>query len=75
LDEIVQLCTEPRFRGKMVVILAGYDHQINELMAVNPGLKSRFRYGELHCNIVVIHISDVYVAKNCIMNQYCCNAC
>jgi hypothetical protein len=26
----------------MVVILAGYEAQIEELMAVNPGLKSRF---------------------------------
>jgi hypothetical protein len=37
IDEIVQLLTEPRFMGKMVVILAGYEHQIERLMAVNPG--------------------------------------
>lgn len=37
LDEIVQLLTEPRVAGKMVVILAGYDQQIEELMAANPG--------------------------------------
>ncbi|KXZ51992.1 hypothetical protein GPECTOR_10g1014 [Gonium pectorale] len=42
LDEIVQLLTEPAFMGKMVVILAGYEHQIEDLMSVNPGLKSRF---------------------------------
>ncbi|KAG2495742.1 hypothetical protein HYH03_006339 [Edaphochlamys debaryana] len=42
LDEIVQLLTEPAFKDKMVVILAGYDNEIEELMAVNPGLKSRF---------------------------------
>jgi hypothetical protein len=42
LDEIVQMLTEPKFQGKMVVVLAGYEAQIEELMVVNPGLKSRF---------------------------------
>lgn len=42
VDEIVQLLTETRFAGKMVVILAGYDAQVEGLMATNPGLKSRF---------------------------------
>eukprot|EP00198_Chlamydomonas_reinhardtii_P002822 XP_001692158.1 predicted protein [Chlamydomonas reinhardtii] len=42
LDEMVQLLTEPAYMGKMVVILAGYDNEIEELMSVNPGLKSRF---------------------------------
>jgi hypothetical protein len=37
LDEIVQILTEPKFMGKMVVILAGYEHQIGMLMTVNPG--------------------------------------
>lgn len=37
------LCVaEERFRGKMVVILAGYEAQVDELMTLNPGLKSRF---------------------------------
>lgn len=42
LDEICQILTEPKFMGKMVVILAGYEQQIEELLAINPGLKSRF---------------------------------
>lgn len=41
LDEMVQLLTEPRFRNKMVFILAGYESDIDQLMGVNPGLKSR----------------------------------
>lgn len=41
LDEMVQLLTEPRFRNKMVFILAGYEQDIDELMSVNAGLKSR----------------------------------
>lgn len=28
LDEIVQLLTEPRYQGKMVVVLAGYEAQV-----------------------------------------------
>jgi hypothetical protein len=28
LDEIVQLLAEPKFKGKMVVILAGYDEEV-----------------------------------------------
>lgn len=42
VDEIVQICTEPKFMGKMVVILAGYERQLDDLLRVNPGLRSRF---------------------------------
>jgi hypothetical protein len=42
LDEICQILTDKQFKGKMVVVLAGYEAQIEELLAVNPGLKSRF---------------------------------
>ncbi len=42
LDELVDLLTKPKFMGKIVVILAGYDKEINELVAINPGLSSRF---------------------------------
>ena len=42
VEEIVTLLTEERFRGKMVVIFAGYSGQMSELLdKVNPGLKSR----------------------------------
>lgn len=42
MDEIVDCITKPRFANRLVVILAGYDEDINRLMAVNPGLTSRF---------------------------------
>ncbi|KAG7444044.1 P-loop containing nucleoside triphosphate hydrolase protein [Guyanagaster necrorhizus] len=42
IDEIVDLLTQERIRGKIVVILAGYDEDINELLSVNRGLSSRF---------------------------------
>lgn len=42
IDELVGTLTQEKFRSKIVVILAGYDQEMNELMAVNPGLSSRF---------------------------------
>jgi len=42
LDELVDLLTKPKFVGKIVVILAGYAKEINDLLPLNPGLSSRF---------------------------------
>ena len=42
VDELVKGLTSEEFQGKLVVILAGYPHDIEEMLAVNPGLKSRF---------------------------------
>lgn len=42
MDELVGLLTQDTFRGKLIVILAGYTDEINKLLAVNPGLSSRF---------------------------------
>ena len=42
MNELVDQLTKPQFKGKMIVILAGYDQDINALIAVNPGLSSRF---------------------------------
>lgn len=39
---MVTLLTDEKYRGKMVVILAGYEAEVDALMAANPGLKSRF---------------------------------
>ncbi|KAM6493119.1 P-loop containing nucleoside triphosphate hydrolase protein, partial [Amanita muscaria] len=42
MDEIVALMTDEKFIGKMMVVLAGYDHDMNRLMNVNTGLSSQF---------------------------------
>ncbi|KAF5346146.1 hypothetical protein D9758_009987 [Tetrapyrgos nigripes] len=42
IDEIVGLMTQDKYFGKIVVILAGYDEDINQLLQVNRGLSSRF---------------------------------
>jgi hypothetical protein len=42
MDELVGLLTDEKFRGKLIVILAGYDQEMNDLLQVNTGLSSRF---------------------------------
>ncbi|KAG2072157.1 P-loop containing nucleoside triphosphate hydrolase protein [Suillus decipiens] len=42
IDEVVGLMTNEKFMGKMVIILAGYEKEMNQLLATNPGLSSRF---------------------------------
>ncbi|KAF5013049.1 hypothetical protein F66182_15219, partial [Fusarium sp. NRRL 66182] len=42
MDELVDCITKPRFARKLIIILAGYDADINRLMSINPGLTSRF---------------------------------
>lgn len=42
VDEMVKLLTSEEFQGKLVVILAGYAGDIDEMLQVNAGLKSRF---------------------------------
>jgi hypothetical protein len=43
VDQIVDLLTQDEYKGKMMVILAGYPEQLEHLMrTVNPGLRSRF---------------------------------
>ncbi|KAG0697526.1 P-loop containing nucleoside triphosphate hydrolase protein [Suillus ampliporus] len=42
IDEVVGLMTNEKFMGKMVIILAGYEKEMNQLLGANPGLASRF---------------------------------
>ncbi|KAL6872062.1 P-loop containing nucleoside triphosphate hydrolase protein [Trichoderma novae-zelandiae] len=42
IDELVDCVTKPKYQGKLIIILAGYEHDINRLLSVNPGLTSRF---------------------------------
>lgn len=42
MDEVVGSITKPAFFHNLIIMLAGYDNQLNELMATNPGLTSRF---------------------------------
>lgn len=42
VDELVGALTEDEFKGKVLVILAGYDKDMENMLKTNPGLKSRF---------------------------------
>lgn len=42
MDELVDCITKPRFARKLIIILAGYDADMNHLMSLNSGLTSRF---------------------------------
>ncbi|KAL8791513.1 MAG: hypothetical protein Q9213_000130 [Squamulea squamosa] len=42
VNELVDQLTKPQYLNKIVVILAGYDKDINNLISTNPGLSSRF---------------------------------
>ena len=42
IDELVGLLTHPTYKAKLVVVLAGYEQDMNRLMSVNTGLASRF---------------------------------
>ncbi len=42
INELVDSLTKPRFAGKIIVILAGYEDSMNGLLSVNQGLSSRF---------------------------------
>lgn len=42
VNELVDCLTKPKYMGKIVVILAGYTHQIDDLLRINPGFSSRF---------------------------------
>ncbi|VUC36636.1 unnamed protein product [Clonostachys rosea] len=42
VDELVDSVTKPRYLGKLIIILAGYVEDINNLLSVNQGMSSRF---------------------------------
>lgn len=42
IDELVACSTNLEFAKKMIIILAGYDHDMERLMGINAGLRSRF---------------------------------
>ncbi|KAG4412499.1 hypothetical protein IFR04_014355 [Cadophora malorum] len=42
VSELVNLMTKEKFKGKVAVVLAGYEDEMNALLGMNPGLASRF---------------------------------
>ncbi|VUC26594.1 unnamed protein product [Clonostachys rosea] len=42
VGELVNTLTLPKYKNKLVTVIAGYDRDINRLLASNPGFESRF---------------------------------
>lgn len=42
VDELCAKLTDEAYKGKVLVLLAGYEADMDDMLAVNPGLKSRF---------------------------------
>ncbi|PHH93121.1 hypothetical protein CDD83_501 [Cordyceps sp. RAO-2017] len=42
VEEMIGATTKPRYQGKLIIILAGYEEDINSLLSINPGVSSRF---------------------------------
>ncbi len=59
INELVDLLTKPTFMDKIVVILAGYDNDINNLISINPGLASRFPEQIIFRNMTPEHCLEV----------------
>ncbi|KAL0570783.1 hypothetical protein V5O48_011177 [Marasmius crinis-equi] len=59
VDEIVSLMTQERYASKLVIILAGYDDDMNQLMKVNTGLSSRFTEEVVFHHMAPEHCLDV----------------
>jgi hypothetical protein len=66
MDELVDCITKPKFAQRLIIILAGYDADINRLMSMNPGLTSRFpesiQFGPLSPR-ECIQLLDVLLSK------------
>jgi hypothetical protein len=42
IGQLVDCMTQPRFHGKLVIILSGYEDDMNNLLGMNQGLAGRF---------------------------------
>ena len=60
---MVDCLTKERYKSKMIVVLAGYEAEINQLLAVNPGLSSRFSEEVMFDNLSPSSCIELLVKK------------
>lgn len=53
----------PKYKNKLVVVLAGYDREINHLLATNPGFGSRFPEVIEFSNLTPSHCQELLVRR------------
>ena len=63
VDELCAKLTDDEFKGKLLVLLAGYDADMTEMLAVNPGLKSRFAERIFFHDLTPVATRDLLVLK------------
>ncbi|KAF8523922.1 P-loop containing nucleoside triphosphate hydrolase protein [Hysterangium stoloniferum] len=63
IDELVGILTQERYKGKLIVILAGYDEEMNDLLRVNPGLSSRFPTEIIFKNMTPVECLEILKRK------------
>ncbi|KAL8995168.1 MAG: hypothetical protein Q9169_005053 [Polycauliona sp. 2 TL-2023] len=63
VNELVDQLTKPQYLDKIIVILAGYDKDINKLIATNPGLSSRFPEEIIFKGMSPEHCIDLLLKK------------
>jgi replication-associated recombination protein RarA len=77
LDEIVDMLTKTTYAQKLIVILAGYESDMNRLMSVNQGLTSRFseivNFRALHPQECIELLTTGLQKKDNILNTHVLN--
>lgn len=63
VDELCAKLTDTEFKGKTLVLLAGYDSDMEQMLNVNPGLKSRFTERLTFDDLSVEATRDLIVLK------------
>lgn len=63
VDELVSALTEERYRGRIAVIMAGYDNDIAQLIKSNPGLESRFPSKITFPNMSAENAIDMFMSR------------
>ena len=59
ITELVKLCTDEAVASSTAIIVAGYEDEIDRLMATNPGLESRFPHKvRLFCLVHRLNFTD-----------------
>jgi len=63
VDELCAKLTDTEYKGKLLVLLAGYDTDMDEMLKVNPGLKSRFTERLIFDDLSVEATRDLIILK------------
>ena len=63
VDEIVKCLTSVELKGRVVVVLAGYEHEIDQMLRVNAGLPSRFTRRIMFSDLTTPQMQSLFLSK------------